>query len=253
MKTIRDGWQWALGAAALLTLVLGAATSSVLAQVDPAERATDRPAAEREGGGQAAGAQRERAGEAADIQRRLEQLEGQIRELRQLGRQDAAEERQREFQALRQRLEQLRSGAGQEGQRAEIPAEVRARLQNLRTEIQKLREAGENEKATQLEQEARAILARYSFSPGDPRERLQHLRVAAEHLRLAGAADLAERVAQHAQQLEQQLRAGGQLQGDRPQGDRPQGDRPQGDRPLGDRPPGELDQPQGERVQPERD
>ncbi len=235
MKALGEIGKWAVYG---LAVVAAAVLSNVSLADEPREEPREQPREERRERAEGEG---EKAAEAAKIQERLQQLEAEVRELKAAGKADAAEAKIKEFQELRGRLETLRGGGERDAPRQpQVPAEVRERLENLRREIAKLREAGEVEKAAQLEREGREILARYGGSAGGPQAKMQHLRAAVEHLRAAGLNDLAEQVIAHARKLEQELGA------DRPP-ERREGDEPR-------REPERK--PEGERApdrQPERD
>jgi hypothetical protein len=141
----------------------------------------------------------------AEARTRIEALKRQSQEARQAGRHDEAERLEREAREILQKVVGINAV-----ERGDVPAEARQRLAQLKAEIAKLREAGEREKAGQLEREMQAIVNHLSGGgpSGEKGSRLRHLQAAAEHLRAAGAGELAEQVARHARELEAATSAG---------------------------------------------
>lgn len=277
MKRLGNFGMTSIGSFVVLAAV-AAWSSMARADDEPREKPRERPAA--------AG---EREAQVAKIRERLGQLEREVKELREAGKSDAAEAKLKELQALRGHLAELKSGEARETRpdqprpdqprpdqprpdqpRPEIPAEVREKLENMRREIAKLREAGENEKAAQLERQGHEIMARFGVgqSPDSPQARQQHLRMAvqnlrmaAEHLRAGGMVEMADRLSDQVRRMEQELGGDrpGPREGDQPrrEGDQPrrEGERREADQPRreGDQPRREADQPRREGDQPRRE
>jgi hypothetical protein len=295
------GWCWSLGGVMCATAI--ASVLSIALADEPREGDTERP---REG----------RAAEVGKLEQRLEQLEREVKELRESGKTDELESRQREFRGIRQRLEELRGdrreGDRREGDRREggrppgpspevrqrleglksriqelreagkteeaaqlqreaqeimqrfaggprpgdgprMPPEAREKLERMRAEVQRLREAGEPEKAAELEREVRAMMARFG-GPGGPggaaaQARLHHLRVAVEHLRAAGLNDAADRIEAQAKRLEQQDGALGERRPEKPDADR-EGDRERKEQLQKERKAGDAEKPEADRDRP---
>ncbi len=94
--------------------------------------------------------------------KRLEQMERELHELRELGRHDAAEQMERELHALHRRLE-----APRDGDRPGLPPEHQARIDHLHVAMENLHAAGLHEQAEQIAQQIER-LARERDPEGRP-------------------------------------------------------------------------------------
>lgn len=181
----------------LLCLILGPVTSTRVLSDDEKREA---------------GQQEKRA--AAELRERFEQLERQVRAAREAGNKEAVEKGLRELRELRERAQRAsgdkREARGDEpkrgdGQRGEVPAEVRERLTQLKRRHDELREAGKTEEAEKVAREAREIMQRFARRGGDipaeVRERLEELRRQIGKLREAGETEKAANLEREARAI----------------------------------------------------
>ena len=163
-----------------------------------------------------------------ELQRRLGELDAKIRERKEAGKHEEAEQLSREAQEIKRRLAgppggTMGFGGGMGGGGPTIPpqerAELERRLADLAKKAQDLKSAGKYEESQRVWQESEEIRRRLAGPPGgmmgfgggmgggfgavgpimtlSPEERerrMQHLKVAVENLRAAGMAEMADRI-----------------------------------------------------------
>lgn len=186
----------------LLCLLLGPVTSTRVLSDDK-----ERPRENRE-----AGEQEKRA--AAELRERFEQLERQVRAAREAGDKEAAERGLQQLRELRERAQRAggdqREARGDEprrgdGERGDMPAEVRERLTQLKRRYEELRAAGKTDEAERVSREAREIMQRFAGRgpdlPAEVRERLEGLRQQIGKLREAGETEKAANLEREARAI----------------------------------------------------